>query len=204
MRWWRGSPLLSLIHGRRREVSCCAASFEQSRIIFEDVLGYLRGAGFDLDDRAVWRKQDSANRAWLEHRASGARVRCIGSDPKTAHGLRPFFVLADEPAQWEPATRDRMLAALETGLGKFLTAGWSRWGRGRRARGTGSRGCWRVAPDSRCRMLPPPMTLRFVWRRGGRRTLPSIISPLSAGRSWTRRRRRGGTRRYWRRSMRSG
>lgn len=106
------------LHGNRREVVCCAASFEQSRIIFEDVLGFLRGLGFDLDDRKVWRKQDSANRAHLEHRPSGARVRCIGSDPKTAHGLRPLLVLADEPAQWEPAQRDRMLAAIKTGLGK--------------------------------------------------------------------------------------
>lgn len=101
---------LEPLHECRREVVCCAASFEQSRIIFEDVLGYLRAAGYDLDERLAWRKQDSANRAWLEYRASGARVRCIGSDPKTAHGLRLFLVLADEPAQWEPATRDRMLA----------------------------------------------------------------------------------------------
>lgn len=107
------------LHGPRREVVCAAASFEQGRIIFEDVLGYLRGQGYDLDDRKAWRKQDSANRAWIEHRGSGARVRCIGSDPKTAHGLRPLLVLADEPAQWEPAQRDRMLVALQTGLGKL-------------------------------------------------------------------------------------
>lgn len=106
------------LHGTRFEVVCCAASFEQSRVVFEDVLAFLGGQGYDLDDRKVWRKQDSANRAWLEHRTSGARVRCIGSDPGTAHGLRPVLVLADEPAQWEPAKRDRMLAALETGLGK--------------------------------------------------------------------------------------
>ena len=106
------------LHGTRREVVCVAASFEQSRIIFEDVLGYLRSAGFDLDERLVWRKQDSANRAWLEHRASGALGAVHRLRPKTAHGLRPFLVLANEPAQWEPASRDRMLAALETGLGK--------------------------------------------------------------------------------------
>ena len=106
------------LHGPRFEVVCCAASFEQSRVIFEDVLGFLRGLGYDLDDRRAWRKQDSANRAHVEHRASGARVRCIGSDPKTAHGLRPALALLDEPAQWEPASRDRMLAAIRTGLGK--------------------------------------------------------------------------------------
>ena len=103
--------------GPRREVVCCAASFEQSRVIFEDVLAFL-GDFYNLDDRTVWRKQDSANRAWLECRLTGARVRCIGSDPATAHGLRPYLVLADEPAQWKATDRDKMLAAIKTGLGK--------------------------------------------------------------------------------------
>ena len=103
--------------GRRREVVCSAASFEQARVIYEDVLAFL-GAKYDLDDRKRWRKQDSANRATLEYRPSGARVRCIGSDPSNAHGLRPALVLADEPAQWASATSGRMIAALRTGLGK--------------------------------------------------------------------------------------
>ena len=106
------------LHGPARSVICAAASFEQSKIVFGDVLTYLRGQGYDLDDRQVWRKQDSANRAILQHRASGASVRCIGSDAKTAHGLRPLIVLCDEPSQWEPASRDKMIAALRTGLGK--------------------------------------------------------------------------------------
>ena len=105
------------LHGRRREVVCVAASFEQSRIIYEDVLAFL-GDRYDLGDRAVWRKQDSANRATLEFRESGARVRCIGSDPGRAHGLRPALALLDEPAQWEPGKADRMLQAIRTGLGK--------------------------------------------------------------------------------------
>ena len=105
------------LHGRRRECVCVASSFDQSRVIFEDVLAFLR-ARFDVDDRRTWRIQDSANRATVEHRASGARVRCIGSDPAKAHGLRPALVLADEPAQWDHAKADRMRAALRTGLGK--------------------------------------------------------------------------------------
>ena len=52
------------------------------------------------------------NRATLEFRESGNRVRCIGSNPSGAHGLRPFPVLADEPAQWEPAKAERMVAAV--------------------------------------------------------------------------------------------
>ena len=105
------------LHGRRREVVVSAASFQQGRVIYEDVLAFL-GARYDLGDRAEWRRQDSANLASLECRASGARVKCIGSDPGPAHGLRPALVLADEPAQWAPATRDRMVAALRTSLGK--------------------------------------------------------------------------------------
>lgn len=106
------------LHGRRREAVCCASSFDQSRVIFEDVQAFLRGRGHDLSDRKTWRVQDSANRATVEHSPSGARVRCIGSDPKRAHGLRPFLMLADEPAQWEQNSRDAMLAAIRTGLGK--------------------------------------------------------------------------------------
>ena len=106
------------LHGHRREAVCVASSFSQARIIFEDVLGFLRGKGYDLSDRKFWRVQDSANRATVEYLPTGARVRCIGSDPKRAHGLRPFLVLADEPAQWEKSRAERMFAALKTGMGK--------------------------------------------------------------------------------------
>lgn len=106
------------LHRRRAEVVCVAASFKQARIVFEDVREFLAGR-YDLDARRTWRKQDSANSAELEHKPSGARVRCIGSDPANAHGLRPLLVLADEPAEWPPGTSRRMLSALRTGLGKM-------------------------------------------------------------------------------------
>lgn len=108
-----GGPL----HGTERHVIVAAASFEQAGVIFRDVVGFL-GQRHDLADRRTWRKLDSTNRAIIEHRPSGALVRCIGSDPETAHGLRPFIALLDEPAQWPSGTRDRMLAAVRTGLGK--------------------------------------------------------------------------------------
>ena len=101
---------------KRREVVVVAASFEQSRVIYEDVLAFL--GRYNLSDRKLWSKQDSANRAQLMFRPTGSRVRCLGSDPSNAHGLRPWLVLADEPAQWPFGTADRMLAALRTGLGK--------------------------------------------------------------------------------------
>ena len=109
-----GGPL----HGTRREVVCVASSFGQSRIIFEDVLSYAAGLGHDLNDRSLWRRQDSQNMATLEYRPTGARVRCCGSDPKRIHGLRPFLVLADEPAQWENNKAEAMISGLRTGLGK--------------------------------------------------------------------------------------
>ena len=105
------------LHGNRREVVVVAASFEQSRIIFEDVLAFL-SERYDLSRRDRWRKQDSTSRATIEFRQTGARVRCIGSHPGRAHGLRPFLALLDEPAQWDHAKADRMLQAIRTGLGK--------------------------------------------------------------------------------------
>ena len=101
----------------RAEVVCVASSFQQSRIVFEDVLGFM-GQRHDLSDRRVWRKQDSAQLAILEHRPSGSRIRCLGSDPRRAHGLRPKLALLDEPAQWPPGTADKMLGAIRTALGK--------------------------------------------------------------------------------------
>ena len=80
-------------------------------------MSYLREK-YDLSDRKTWRLQDSANAAQVEHLPTGTRVRCIGSDPKRAHGLRPALVLSDEPAQHPPATSEKMLSALRTGLGK--------------------------------------------------------------------------------------
>ena len=96
----------------------CCVSFGQAKIIFEDVLAYVRGLGHDLSDRSLWRLQDSQNMATLEYRPTGARVRCIGCDPRRAHGLRPYLVLYDEPAKTEPGQAESMRSALLTGLGK--------------------------------------------------------------------------------------
>ena len=108
-----GGPLWS----PRGEVVCVASSFQQSRIIFEDLLGFL-AVRHNLEDRKVWRKQDSAQLAILEHRPSGSRIRCLGGDPRRAHGLRPKLALLDEPAQWPTNTSEKMVAAIRTALGK--------------------------------------------------------------------------------------
>ncbi len=97
----------------RAECVIVASSFQQGRIAFEHILGFVDPS------RKEYKIQDSANNALLQHKESGAKIRCIGSDPRRAHGLAPLFVLADEPAQWEPSKSDRMFAALRTGLGKI-------------------------------------------------------------------------------------
>lgn len=99
----------------RAECVVVASSFDQGRLTFDHVLAF----GGYRENRARWRIQDTANRASIECRQSGARVRCIGSDPRRAHGLAPSLVLADEPAQWEPNKADAMYAALVTGMGKI-------------------------------------------------------------------------------------
>ena len=109
---------LGPLHGVGREVVCVASSFQQSRVVFEDVLAYIRSK-YVLPNRQVWRVQDSTNVAILQHLPSGARVRCMGSDPRRAHGLRPYMALLDEGAQWERQKADAMVSAIRTGMGKI-------------------------------------------------------------------------------------
>ena len=101
----------------RGEVVIVASSFGQARIDFEHVKAFLQPK-LDRDPKA-WRIWDTAQTASIEHRDTGARVSCIGSDPRRAHGRAPVLVLADEPAQWESTKSDAMVAALRTALGKL-------------------------------------------------------------------------------------
>ena len=101
----------------RADVVCVASSFTQARIIYEHTLAFLQP--WIETEPSRWRIQDSANRAVIEDQKTGTRVRCIGSDPRRAHGLAPLLVLADEPAQWPVNISERMRAALDTALGKI-------------------------------------------------------------------------------------
>ena len=102
---------------RRGEVVLVASSFEQAKIGFGHVLAFMAGALEAAPAR--WRVQDSANRASIEDRQTGAKVRAIGSDPRRAHGLAPALAILDEGAQWPSSTSEAMLAALRTSLGKL-------------------------------------------------------------------------------------
>ena len=104
----------------RGEVVVVASSFEQARIGFGHVLAFLRSKyGEALEDRTLWRLQDSANKAQITNRTNGALLKCVGSDPRRMHGLAPSLLLCDEGAQWEPASAEAAMAALRTALGKL-------------------------------------------------------------------------------------
>ena len=99
----------------RGETVIVASSFEQARIAFEHVVAFM---GDKLADNRRWKVWDTAQQARIEDHKTGARVRCIGSDPRRAHGLAPVLVLADEPPRWPETTGERMVAALRTAAGK--------------------------------------------------------------------------------------
>lgn len=99
----------------RGEIVFVAASLEQARIAFSDVMAFL---GVKRAKRGLWRVHNSTTRVMLEHMPSGTKVYCLSSNPNTAHGRRPGpLAILDEPAQWGH-TADEMYAAIRTGLGK--------------------------------------------------------------------------------------
>ena len=69
--------------------------------------------------RGRFRLQDSANRATITDRETGALVRALGSDPRRLHGAAPRLLLYDEVAQWPSERVEPMLAALKTSRGKI-------------------------------------------------------------------------------------
>ena len=99
----------------RGDTVLVASSFEQARIAFEHIVSFM---GDKLDNKNRWKVWDTAQQAMIQNRETLARVRCIGSDPKRAHGLAPVLILADEPAQWPEGTGEKMVAALRTAAGK--------------------------------------------------------------------------------------
>ena len=94
-----------------------ASSFDQGLIAFRHILHFLRPS---LErHRGRFRIQDSANRATIQDRDTGAMIRVLGSDPRRLHGAAPKLLLLDEVAQWPPEKVSPMLAALRTSRGKI-------------------------------------------------------------------------------------
>ena len=94
-----------------------ASSFDQGLGAFRHMLHFL-GPTLERHGRR-FRIQDSANRATITDRKTGAMVRVLGSDPRRLHGAAPKLLLLDEVAQWPPERVGPMLAALRTSRGKI-------------------------------------------------------------------------------------
>ena len=94
-----------------------ASSFEQGLIAFRHILNFMRPT-LEANSKR-FRVQDSANRATITDRKTGAMVRVLGSDPRRLHGAAPKLLLLDEIAQWPPERVEPMLAALKTSRGKI-------------------------------------------------------------------------------------
>ena len=101
----------------RSEVPLVAASYQQARIAFEHCFAFIKDEFFW--PRADWRIRNSIHAAGIDHVPSGAKIRLLSSDPKRAHGIAPYLVIADEPSQWDTGQGSRMYAALLTSLGKI-------------------------------------------------------------------------------------
>ena len=98
-----------------------ASSFDQGLVNFRHMLHFLaptfekHGTG----PRGRFWIRDSANRATITDRETGAMVRVLGSGPRRLHGSAPKLLLLDEIAQWPPERVGPMLAGLTTSRGKI-------------------------------------------------------------------------------------
>ena len=98
-----------------------ASSFDQGLVNFRHMLHFMQPSfeQHGTGPRGRFRIQDSANRATITDRETGAMVRVLGSDPRRLHGAAPKLLLYDEVAQWPPERVEPMLAALKTSRGKI-------------------------------------------------------------------------------------
>ena len=105
----------------RAETLIIASSFDQGLICFRHVMSFLEPTfdRYGTGPRGRFRLQDSANRATVTDRETGAMLRVLGSDPRRLHGAAPKLLLYDEIAQWPPERLPAMLAALKTSRGKI-------------------------------------------------------------------------------------
>ena len=99
----------------RGHVFIVASTIQQSMIALEHLIETL-----GLRDRANrFRSSFSSHLTGVKDAMTSNTVRVLSSRPKSSHGIAPVLILADEPAQWEPNSRDAVYAALRTSLGKI-------------------------------------------------------------------------------------
>ena len=98
----------------RGHVFIVASTIQQAMIALEHLIETL-----GLRERAHrFRSSFSSHLTGVKDAMTGNMVRVLSSRPKSSHGIAPVLILADEPAQWEPNSRDAVYAALRTSLGK--------------------------------------------------------------------------------------
>ena len=95
------------------EYLLCAASIEQAR------LGVFLPCRAELETIGGFRFADSANRIAITHKATGTRLRVMGSTGRRAMGIVgcPLLV-ADEPGAWDINNGRLMFDAIATAMGK--------------------------------------------------------------------------------------
>ena len=105
----------------RAECLVIASSFDQGLICFRHVMSFLENTfeEYGMGPKGRYRVQDSANRATITDRETGAMLRVLGSDPRRLHGAAPKLLLYDEVAQWPHERLPSMLSALKTSRGKI-------------------------------------------------------------------------------------
>ena len=101
----------------RGETVIVGPSLHQARISFAHIVAFVGRE--KLADRKTWKIWDSAQHALIENKQTGATVKCIGADPKHAHGLAPSLLILDEGAQWRTNWSGEMYATLQTSMGKI-------------------------------------------------------------------------------------
>ena len=94
-----------------------ASSFTQAGHAFQSFLQFAKPYREKYGEKR-FRISDSSNHASFEDLESGAKIRCIGSDPQRAHGLNCKIIFADEIAAWPKNSISKMKSALTTQAGK--------------------------------------------------------------------------------------
>ena len=89
-----------------------ASSFDQGCISFRHLLHFMQPSIQKYPGR--FRIQDSANRATIQDRKTGARAVVLGSDARRMHGIAPKLLLLDEISQWPVTSLDAAISALKT------------------------------------------------------------------------------------------
>ena len=87
------------------ETLVVASSFDQGLLNFRHMLHFLAPTfeKYGTGPRGRFRIQDSANRATITDRETGAMVRVLGSDPRRLHGAAPRLL------HWNGGRKDRTM-----------------------------------------------------------------------------------------------